>query len=333
MTTRQQAGHAWRTYTAQCTVVTQTQLTQAQLRALQRVVAVGNGKGGVFKTSTCANMGGLLVREGYRILMIDLDPQGNLADDLGVAKDSDHGAGLVQALVMPGGSLNAVLTGVREGLDVITGGRSLDDLTGMLMSRSLRGSESPNLLLADRLATLLERASPDYDLVLIDTPPGESMLQMLALCAARWLLIPTKADVGSLKGMGTIVGRLIEANNYNPLVDLLGVVLCDVPPAATKLRAETEPKIKQMLEGVEAPMFDSVIRNSVSGYRTRNEGLLAYEMAGKTVTTREVFAALRAGKTPPPSTGTAKNLAYDYARLTGEVLAQISQREQQEVQL
>lgn len=305
--------------------VTSLEATDDASLYLRRVIVVGNGKGGVLKTSTTANLAGLAASGGYRVLAIDLDPQGNLAEDLGLHDTTDGGAGMVQAL-LPGGTLTPTLTGVRPNLDVITGGRHLDDLTAMLMARNLRSAEPPGRLLADRLGRLLLNADPSYDLVFVDTPPGEPTLQMLALGAAKWLLIPTKADVASLAGMGTIAERLMDARRYNSNVELLGVVLCDVPSAAKRVRADTEPRIRDMLGDV-APLFQTVIRNSVSAYRTREQGVLVHELAGQTVSGAAVFAALRAGKRPPASTGTAPGLAEDYEALAAEVLAQIDHNE------
>lgn len=308
--------------------MSEKQISDDPQHYLRRVVMVGNGKGGVLKTSLCANLAGLAANGGYKVLAIDLDPQGNLAEDLGLADRTDSGAGLVQAL-LPGGILRPNLRDVRPGLDVITGGRHLDDLTAMLMARNLRGTEPPGQLLAERLGALLVEASPSYDLVFIDTPPGESTLQLLALGTARWLLIPTKADVASLSGMAIIAERLMNARKFNPAVELLGVVLCDVPSAAKRVRAETEPKIREMLGDV-APLFQTVIRNSVSAYRTRENGQLVHEVAGQTVSAAAVFAALRAGQAPPRSPGTAPNLAEDYEALAGEVLTAIASNEARE---
>ena len=97
---------------------------------LSQAVAVINGKGGTGKTSIVANVGGLLAAGENRVLLVDMDPQGNLSRDLGYADASDHGKGMFDA-VMSGTPL-APLTDVRPGLDVVAGGARLEDLSWTL---------------------------------------------------------------------------------------------------------------------------------------------------------------------------------------------------------
>lgn len=117
---------------------------------LSRLIAVINGKGGVFKTSlVAANLGGLLADGGPRVLLVDLDPQGNLAEDLGYANQGDGGRSLAASLCF-GGEPNR-LTGVRPNLDLIAGGPHLDDAAAFLgakaqKDRTLRSWPWPNCL-------------------------------------------------------------------------------------------------------------------------------------------------------------------------------------------
>src|SRR4051794_23157663 len=106
---------------------------------LRRTVAVINGKGGVGKTSVTANLAGLYAAAGYRVCAIDLDPQGNLGNDLGylAAGLADGGAGLHAAAVT--GVAPTPLVGVRPNLDVVPGGEQLHDLAAVLQSRRLSG--------------------------------------------------------------------------------------------------------------------------------------------------------------------------------------------------
>src|SRR5512135_2739961 len=91
-------------------------------------IAVMNGKGGTLKTSITANVGGLAAAGGYRVLLTDLDPQGNLARDLGYGPRSDGGTGLLMAMYH--GSEPPRLQ-VRENLDVVPGGARLSDWAGI----------------------------------------------------------------------------------------------------------------------------------------------------------------------------------------------------------
>lgn len=289
-------------------------------QSLSRVVAIANSKGGVGKTSLATTIAGLAAAAGYKILLIDLDPQGNAGEDLGYTGrgEGDDGAGLVTTLAV-GTPLSITITSVREGIDVITGGEKLEDVAGLLLSQHQRGAEVADVL-ALPLAALL--AANDYDLVLIDCPPGESTLQMLALGAARWLIIPTRGDAASLKGMARIANRLVAARVRNPNLELLGVVLFDIASTATRLRRETSRQITEALGGI-APLFDATIRHSVAATDARGSGLLIHEHAAAVEGGEPFWKALREGRRPITA-GSAPALAGDYVALTHEILLRIS---------
>lgn len=104
-------------------------------------------------------------------------------------------------------------------------------------------------------------------------------MQLLALSAARWLIIPTKADAASVKGMARIAERLVEARTRNPALELLGVALFDMPSSATRLRRDITAQITQALGGI-APLFETSIRHSVAAVDARGRGTLIHEHAG-----------------------------------------------------
>ena len=283
-------------------------------------MAIANGKGGVGKTSVATSLAGLAAAGGYRILLIDLDPQGNVGEDLGYtgAGTGDDGLGLVQSIIA-GSPLQVSIKQIRDGVDVICGGEKLDDLAGILLGRHLRGNAVADLL-AEPLAALAE--SGDYDLVVIDCPPGEPNLQLLALGAARWLIIPTRGDAASLKGMMRIAQRMVEARTRNPDVELLGVALFDVSAAATRIRREIGDEIKQAL-GQIAPLFNTTIRHSVAALDARRRGLLIHEHAAQLDGGEPFWKALKEGRRPA-SPGSAPALAGDYAALAHEILTRIA---------
>lgn len=287
---------------------------------LSRVVAIANGKGGVGKTSIATTIAGLSATAGYRILLIDLDPQGNAGEDLGYtgAAAGDEGAGLVAALVS-GSPLPVTLPSARTNVDVICGGERLDDLAGLLLSRHRRGVPVADVL-AEPLTTLLQQR--EYDLVLIDCPPGEPNLQLLALGAARWLLVPTRGDSASLKGMTRIAQRVLEAREHNPGLELLGVVLFDLASSATRARREISAEITEALGGV-APLFASTIRHSLAATDSRRRGMLIHEHAAELEGGEPFWKALREGR-QPASPGSAPSLAADYAALAHEILTRIN---------
>lgn len=162
---------------------------------LARVVAVINGKGGAGKTSITANVAGLIANSGFRVLAVDMDPQGNLAEDLGYTSTEidDEGRALSAALAY--GQPVKPVQGVRANLDVLIGGHHLDVAAAAL------GVAKDQTKARLALAQVLEPIASEYDMIFIDCPPGIETLQTAAAAAARWALVPAKSDASSRKGM------------------------------------------------------------------------------------------------------------------------------------
>lgn len=295
---------------------------------LARTVAVINGKGGVLKTSIVANVGGALARSGLRVLVVDLDLTGNLKLDLGLtaAPGDDEGRSIVEA-VWNGSGLQ-VAAQVRPGLDMVFGGRQL----GMLAAMSSSGvAEDLPAAFAARLAEL----AGDYDLVLIDCPPGNGDLQDMALAAARWVLVPTKTDPGSWDGLRGVGPRVKRARDANPALQYLGVVVTAHNPSATRVLRQTRERLAEA--GEKLPLLDATVRHSESAaHDCRYLGRLAHELAGDAAEGRarrlEALSARRAAGTavelPPALSASADSLAGDYDRLAAEICSRITAHEQ-----
>lgn len=291
--------------------------------ALGRVVCVATGKGGAFKTSLTANAAGLAAAAEHRTLLVDLDPQGDLSDDLGYFDDArlDSGQHLATAM-LTGTALQPVITEVRPNLDVIPGGDYLADVGGALLARQARGGAS-----FDLLAQVLAPLAPDYDLIFIDTPPTDEALQLLALRASRWLVAPTRADTSSIRAVARIASRIAEAREGGHPLDLLGVVLAGVPTAAKRVRADAQDDIRTMLGGA-APLFEGFIRDSAAVARqARRDGLLVHELAEKVEGAEPFWQSLRAGTPVVRLPGTAPDLAADYVRVVEQMLLRINELE------
>ena len=295
--------------------------------SLSRVICVANGKGGVGKTSLTANLAGLSAAGGYRTLVVDLDPQGDLSDDLGyfTNPDDDHGQALTAALVS-GHALQPTLRGVRPNLDVVGGGEHLADVAGALLARMSRGGSTTDLL-----AKTLEPIAGQYEVIIIDTPPVDTTLQGVALGAARWLLIPTKADASSIRGIQRIAERVaaVQSDRAERNLEILGVVLTGVPTSARRVRADAIADITAVLGGV-APLFDHCIRSSDAVAREcRAKGILVHELAEQLDGAEPFWRALRNGSSPQRVPGSAPALAEDYVRITEQTLLRISELENQ----
>lgn len=292
---------------------------------LRRVIAIANGKGGVGKTSLTANMGGLLADGGYRVLLVDLDPQGNLARDLGYQNSevNDYGQSVMASVVT--GTPFAPVTDVRPRLDVVPGGARLSGLSGLLTGQRSQGIN--DRFLPRALAPIAER----YDMILLDCPPGEAPVQEEALSAARWLIIPTKSDSASRGGLATIAERYQAALATNPDLQLLGVVLFGVNPSARRLREDTIDVIEQMLGDV-APVFTSTIRHAEkAAVDARERGQLIHELEVDVLRQAgQRFVRLRGGDRTRELAASAPGLAGDYQQLTEEIVTALTDHEAQQ---
>jgi chromosome partitioning protein len=295
---------------------------------MRRVVAIANGKGGVGKTSLTAGLAGLIAAAGYRVLTVDADPQGNLRRDLGY--DSTDGQSLASAI--QSGTRLEPLRDVRPNLDCIPGGAALYDLPATHVSRATRGESLAGLRSALRDIRPDAPAHADYDLILVDTPPGEPVLQDLVFSAADYLIIPTRSDDASLDGLVAVAHRFAAARTANPSLMLLGVLLFGVRSGSTRLRDSVREALEDTLEGV-APVFDSSIRYLESAaVDMRRHGLLPHELEQGQVKERSArLKRLRNGSKANSAqdllSRDASGLAGDYAALAREVLQAIAAAE------
>lgn len=304
-----------------------------------RAIAVLNGKGGVLKTSLAANIAGYLATS-MRVLAIDLDPSGNLKLDLGMTDSpaNDEGKGLVDAIWY--GQPLPIVKDVRPNLDFVFGGRGLDVLGGL--AKSDLADDLPHGSVAAEFAARIDEVSDDYDLILLDCPPGNGELQDMALAAAGWVLIPTKTDQASWDGLLSVGPRVKRARKTNPGLRYLGVVITAHNPQASRVMRTAQERLAEV--GDLVPMFDTFIRHSETAAQDcRNRGQLAFELAkDATATKAERLEALRARRRPPagspqqvvqlPSalSSSAGGLAGDYARLAHEICARLTAADQRE---
>ncbi|GAA3628959.1 hypothetical protein GCM10022236_34120 [Microlunatus ginsengisoli] len=290
---------------------------------MRRVVAIANGKGGVGKTSLTAGLGGLVSGAGYRVLTVDADPQGNLRRDLGY--ETSDGANL--AMAIQHGTTLTPLREVRPDLDCIPGGPALFDLPATYISRKSRGEDLSGLRAA--LTQVKPHQRADYDLVLVDTPPGEPVIQDLVFNAADYLIIPTRSDDASLDGLVAVAERFASARVTNPSLTLLGVVLFGVRQGSTRLRDSVREALEETLEGA-APVFTTSIRYLESAaVDMRRHGLLPHELEEGQIKARSKrLRRLRSGtKTSQGDdllSRDASGLAGDYTALAKEVLEAIT---------
>lgn len=295
---------------------------------LDRVIAVANGKGGVGKTSVVANLAGEFAAANLSVLVVDLDVSGNLKLDFGLVghEGDDQGRGIYDAILRGDGL--PIIEAVRENIDWIPGGQALN----WLMPIKLGGDDMLDGGVDSRWRGLLSDAADDYDVVLVDCPPGTRQLQEMALAAARWVLVPSKSDPASWDGL-QMLGPLVKQarEQINPELDWMGMVLFAHQTTATRVLRNTKARMADS----RVPMLASTIRASEStAQECRHRGLLVRELAAKAPTRSETLAALRARRLDPnvampqAVSQTSSSLAEDYAALAAEVANLMIQTEQ-----
>jgi len=184
-----------------------------------RILAVANQKGGVGKTTTAINLATALAANGERVLLIDLDPQGNASTGLGISR-TDRATGSYRLITDDLPLLAAIRPTFIPNLSLIT---AEADLAGAEIE--LVGLDRREYRLRDALAPL-RSGSALYDFVLIDCPPSLGLLTLNALVAADAVLVPLQCEFYALEGISGLVRTVdMVKRSLNPTLRLQGIVL------------------------------------------------------------------------------------------------------------
>ena len=189
-------------------------------RSRPRVFALANQKGGVGKTTTTINLATALAAVGERVLVIDIDPQGNASTGLGVARSARTRT--IYDVIIDGMPLSgAILATAVPGLDLISADA---DLSGAELE--LAGAQRRSYRLRDALASLTSSQVQSYDYVLIDCPPSLNLLTVNALAAANAVLAPLQCEFFALEGLSQLMRTIdLVRGSLNSELVLQGLVL------------------------------------------------------------------------------------------------------------
>ncbi len=181
-----------------------------------RVISIASQKGGVGKTTTAINLGACLAQENKRVLIVDIDPQGNATSGLGI-NGNDQRHSTYEVLIGEAEVSQAVMPTALSTLDLMPAGQRLSgaevELVGMMARET-------------RLRTCLARVREEYDYVFVDSPPSLGLLTVNALTASDSVLIPLQCEYLALEGLTQLIGaiRLVQ-DHLNPGLRIEGVLL------------------------------------------------------------------------------------------------------------
>ena len=253
--------------------------------ALGKVIAFANQKGGVAKTTTTLNLAVAFKERGFRVLAVDLDPQGNLTMSQGMNPDELE-VSMFDVLVR---ALPIEEVTHRAEIDVAVS--SIDLAGAELALASMIGRERA-------LQKALLPARPDYDYILIDTPPSLGLLTVNALTASDDVIVPVQCEYLSLRGLVQLQHTLeMIRENLNPAVDILGIL----PTMYDSRTLHSREAVDMLRENYGDLVFNTWIKKTVRYAEAPVQGssVLKYEPTGSAAEMyRELAKEVLNGATP-----------------------------------
>ncbi|NDJ85846.1 MAG: AAA family ATPase [Chloroflexi bacterium] len=242
---------------------------------MTRTLVIANQKGGIGKSTSVVNIGRALTEKGYRVLLIDLDPQGGLTAAVGVDSFSIRRS-VYSLLMYENAPLARLMRLINQNLVLVP---ASIDLASAEIQLASKGDQ------ALRLRRGLERNRTPFDYIVIDTPPTLGILTANGLVAADELLIPVQCQYLAMRGVRAVIDTYERIQRVlNPNLQLLGVfatMFMDTSPHAREVVAELRSVFGNQLLNTIIPMADvvaeaPVIERSVLDYAPQHPASLAY---------------------------------------------------------
>ena len=239
----------------------------------KKVISIINQKGGVGKTTTVINLAAGLSMKGKKILVIDLDPQGNATTGLGLSNTASSDTTIYSVLNGNKKITEVIQRTSFENLNLIT---SNVDLSGLEVETA--GDSRRAFKLKDELTAILNDSKASYDYILIDCPPSLSLLTIMALVASDALVVPLQTEFFALEGLTQLM-KTIERikNNLNPELSIRGILLT-MYDRRNKLSGEVEKEARNYFK---EKVYQSVVPRNVRLSEAPSHGVpvLIYDKA------------------------------------------------------
>ena len=245
------------------------------------IVAIANQKGGVGKSTTAINLGAGISFQGDRVLLVDLDPQGNTTSGLGIDRAAiDY-------------SIYDLMVGDDLGIEDVIEPTSVRDLFVVPATIELAGAEIELVSMfsrESRLAGALKAVVTDYDFILVDCPPSLGLLTVNGLASADEVLIPIQCEYYALEGVSQLIQNIhLVQQNLNPQLDIEGVILT-MFDGRTTLSADVVAQVREHFgETTYRTVIPRTVRLSeapsygepIEAYDPMSRGAIAYRELAK----------------------------------------------------